>query len=119
MQVRVAEVNDPVAGCVLDPRVADVPLPRDGPVEDLCARRHLVDIERDLATDEAEGLADPVARDAAADRIQLSDQLVHRPPDPLGVGKLPVVFHSGVQSDQTFQGGSPLSHMELSCVNSR
>jgi hypothetical protein len=85
VQVAVAEVDHPPAVRVGDPGVADVPLPRHRPVEHLGAARDLVDLQVELAADDPECPADPVAGDAAADRVQLGDQLVQ----PLALGHGP------------------------------
>ena len=48
MQVRAFEIDDLFAAFVLDPGVADVPLTRDGPIEDRRARGDFVDVEVDM-----------------------------------------------------------------------
>jgi hypothetical protein len=78
-QVQVArlEVDDPLAGRVGHPGVADVPLARHRPVQHLGAGGDLVDLQAaELAADDLQGAAHAVAGDAAADRVELGDQLV-------------------------------------------
>ncbi len=58
----------------LDPGAAEVPLARDRPVEDRRAGRRLDDLEREIASEHGERLADAVAGEAARDREQLSHQ---------------------------------------------
>src|SRR5262249_34347499 len=77
VQVRVREIDDLFAVHTLDPRIADVPLSRDRPVENACSGRHLVQGEWNLALEPGERLADAVAGDAAADRKQVRRQAVH------------------------------------------
>ena len=77
MQVVGAKVDDPIALRILDVRIADIPFSRHDPVEDLGARCHLVDVERNLFADNAQRLPDTIAGDAAAQRKQSTDELVH------------------------------------------
>jgi hypothetical protein len=77
VEVAGLEVDDPLAGGVGHPGVADVPLPRHRPVQHLGAGGDLGDLQAaDLAVDDLQGAAHPVAGDAAADRVELGDQLV-------------------------------------------
>ena len=76
VEVAVGEVDDAPAAGVGDPRLADVPLPRDRPVEDLRARRYLGDLERNDPLKDLERPAGAVARDRAANRVQIPEQLV-------------------------------------------
>jgi hypothetical protein len=75
VQVAGLEVDHPLAGGVGHEGVADVPLARHRPVEHPGAAGDLVDLQVELAADELQGAAHPVPGDAAADRVQLGDQL--------------------------------------------
>ena len=85
VEVAVREVDDAAPGGILDVGVADVPFLRDGPVEDLGARRDLVELQGDPLADPAQGLADPVPGDAPADREQLLHEPEHLGPGLLGI----------------------------------
>ena len=79
VQVRVREVDDPFPVGPREPRLADVPLPRQRPVVDLCAARHLRALERDLLLDQVERRANAVAGEAPAERIEPLHERVHLP----------------------------------------
>ena len=72
VEVRLAEVDDPLARRRRDVGVADVPLVRHRPVEHLRPARHLVDLERDPLADRRSVCAHAVAGDAATDREELA-----------------------------------------------
>src|SRR5687768_17356790 len=76
VQVRAPEVDHAVALEIGDIGVSYVPLRRHRPVQDLRSGRHLVYFESDVLADDCEGFADPVAGDAAANRIQALDQAI-------------------------------------------
>ncbi len=76
VQVRAAEVDDALAGCVRDPCIADVPLTRQHPVEHLGTARDLCDLERYLPPEDRERLADAVSGKAPADRVELAHEAV-------------------------------------------
>ena len=84
VQVRAPEVHDPFAARVLHVGIADVPFLRHGPIQHLRATGHFEHGERDVRLQFAERLADPVAGDAAAVRVEIGDQCVHRGADILG-----------------------------------
>jgi hypothetical protein len=77
VEVRLLEIDDaaPVLG---DIRVGDVPLVRNGPIKDLGAARHLIEIERYPTSHSSQRFSDPVARDAATDREELAHKRLHR-----------------------------------------
>ncbi len=81
VQVRVGEVDDPIAIRPRDPGLGDVPLLGDDPVEHLGPGRDLGGLQRHSLADQPERLPEPVARDAAADRKELAGELVHLLPD--------------------------------------
>ena len=85
VEVAVREVDDAAPTGILDVGVSDVPFLRDGPVEDLGARRDLMQLQGDPFADPAKGLADPVAGDAPADREQLLHEPEHLGPDTVGI----------------------------------
>ncbi len=70
------QVDDPIAARALHPGLADVPLLRNGPVEDGRAARHLEDFEWDVLLHDPEAPANTVAGDAAHDRIEPAHQRV-------------------------------------------
>ena len=77
VQVRGAEVDDPTTRRVLDVGVADCPLARDGPIEHLRPGRHLVDLERDEALEDAQGFAHAFPGNAPRKRVEFLDQVHH------------------------------------------
>ena len=78
VEVGVLEVNDGVTIRSDESGFPDHPLLGDRPVEDLRARRDLVDDEaRKLLLKEGEGLSDACSGDTAVDRPQASCQVVH------------------------------------------
>src|SRR4026207_1487080 len=79
MQIRLVEIDDPSAVGISNVRVADVPLARHSPVEDLGSGRHIADLQRDPLTDAAQRFSQPIASDASADWIKIDDELVHFP----------------------------------------
>src|SRR5579862_757264 len=81
MQIMILEINDSFATRILNVGVADVPLSRNGPIEDRGARRYFMNRQRNLLLQSTHCLAKPVSSDAAADWVQLFDKAVHRPPN--------------------------------------
>ena len=71
VQVRPSKVDNLFAPLILDVGVANVPLARDGPIEDRGPRRHLVHLKLDMRADLAQCLPHAIAGDAAANRIYL------------------------------------------------
>ena len=106
VQVGLPKVDDPVAVQILDPRIADVPLARHGPIKYLRAGRHLVNGQWQALLDVAERVPHAVSGDAATDRIELGNEAVTdlRPPAapraaPAGSCRLPRVgFHQNRDS---------------------
>src|SRR2546430_2654245 len=74
VQIGPVKVNDFFAAAILDICIANVPLARDRPIEDLCARRHLMRFERNVRTNFTQRLSDAIAGDAAANREYLSSK---------------------------------------------
>ncbi len=70
VQAVVGELDDLLAAGPLDPRLADVPFLRHGPVQHLRAGGHLYELQLGDLGKNAQGLAQPVAGDAARDRVQ-------------------------------------------------
>src|SRR5262245_30267743 len=104
MEIGLPEVDDPVAGPVLDPRIADVPLTRHGPIEDVGARGHFAHLQGNLASDDGQRVANAPTRDAATDRVHLPNEVVHRPTGRFGVSQFPGIVDPVVQALQTFHG---------------
>src|SRR5262249_741706 len=74
VQVRPGKVNDFFAAAILDIGVANVPLARDRPIKDLCARRHLMVLELNVRTNFTQGLSYAITGDAAADGKYLASK---------------------------------------------
>src|SRR3984893_19511107 len=66
VQVGPGKVNDFFAAAILDVCIANVPLARDRPIKDLCARRHLIRLQRNVRTNFTQRLSHAIAGDAAA-----------------------------------------------------
>src|SRR5262249_51335684 len=66
---------------ILDVSIANVPFPGHGPIEHLSVGRNVVNLDRDVVPNNTQGLPNPVARDAAANRKQLGDEPIHFMPD--------------------------------------
>jgi hypothetical protein len=77
MQVGDGEIDDALAGGVLDVGVRDVPFARDRPVENLRAGRQLRCLNGDVAPDDLQRLPNAIAGDAAADRKELGGERIH------------------------------------------
>ncbi|KPV52094.1 hypothetical protein SE17_17495 [Kouleothrix aurantiaca] len=78
MQVRLAEIDHALAAAVFDIGVANIPLVGHQPVEHGRARRNLMQRQRHVFLQDAQGFAHARAGDAAADRVEPRDQGVHR-----------------------------------------
>ena len=91
----VGNVDDAVAARPVDPRRAESPFSGNDPVEDLRSRRRLDDLERDVAAEDGERVADTVPGQAPGDREELAHQLDEFLADGLGGGHgIPVDWHS-------------------------
>src|ERR1700691_4540588 len=77
VQVALLEINDFSPCGIEDKCVADIPFFRNGPIEDLCSRGNLKELERDVFLKNAEGFAHAIASDAATDGEQLNHQPMH------------------------------------------
>ena len=75
VKIVVLEIDDSFAGRVFDIGLAYVPLPRHLPVEHPGAGRNLRDFDRYDLVNDCQGLANPVAGNAAANWKQLLDQI--------------------------------------------
>ena len=84
MQIGVSKCGDGSAGRVVEPGVPNVPFIGDRPVQHLGARRHSVLLQGYSARDHAQGLANALTGNAAANWKQLPQQVVHQPPDRCG-----------------------------------
>ena len=100
VQRRVGDVDDPLAARPLDPGAAELPLARRHPVEDRRAGRRLDELERHLAREHAERLADAVARQAAGMREELAHELEELLAEGLG-------RRDGIPVDRHRSEGSP------------
>jgi hypothetical protein len=74
VQVVAPEIDDPLAGRVLDVGVPDIPLARDRPVEHRRAARYLVHLEINVPGETDPAATHAIARDAPANRIDLCGQ---------------------------------------------
>src|SRR5258706_9217788 len=74
MQVCQSEIDILLASPILDIRVANIPLARDDPIEDLGPGRYFVNLKLDVRVYRAQGLPDAKAGDTAANRIYLRDK---------------------------------------------
>src|SRR6185436_284324 len=81
VQVVVPEVDDRTSVGAAERRALDVPLERYLPVEYARARRHFVHLERDATADSAQRVSEPVAGNAAADRVELRGESEEFLPD--------------------------------------
>jgi hypothetical protein len=80
VQVGLCEVHHFPALRVLDPCIADVPFLGNRPIQNLRACRDLMQLDGNLLLQEAQALAEAVARDAAADRVKRGDELMQLSP---------------------------------------
>src|SRR5207244_1784551 len=69
--------DDALTARVFDVSIDDVPLRRHGPVEDLRTAWYFMNIQRNVLADESQRLTDAVPGNAAADRVQRRDEVVH------------------------------------------
>ena len=76
MQVGLPEINNPVPLGIFYICVANVPFFGNGPIKNCGSRWHLSGFQRNPLLDHGQSLPEPVARDAAADRIQLGCEAV-------------------------------------------
>jgi hypothetical protein len=81
MEIGNLKIDHPLAPRVLDIRVPDVPFPGHCPIEHLSAGRDVVDLDRDVTSDNTQRFTNTVARDASANRIKLGDKAIHFTPD--------------------------------------
>ncbi len=101
VEVRAPEIDDARARGVLDPRVANVPLRGDRPVEDLRPAGNLVDLEAgQLLAETPERLPEAIAGDAPAERVEVRHPGVHSPPQ-IGAVEGPPEFAE--RHDPTFR----------------
>jgi len=77
MQIGFIEIYDTFAFCILDICISDVPLLRYGPVKDRGSGRYLMYCQWDVILEKLQGLSYPITSNAAAKRIQISNDLVH------------------------------------------
>jgi hypothetical protein len=86
VQRRICDVDDARSVRRSDPGLADVPLPRQRPVEDLCAGRQLDGLDGHLPSEPRERLSHTVPREAARDRKELAHEGVELLTDDVGLG---------------------------------
>ena len=77
MKVGSLKVYHAVAPRILNVGIADVPFPGNGPIENLCASRNLMNLERDLFFDNTQRFANSIASDAPTERIKLAYHAIH------------------------------------------
>ena len=97
VQVAVPKIDDPLAAAILYICIPNIPLFRDGPIEDWGSGWHFGDLQRNSVLDQRQGLPDAIAGDAAADRIELCREAVQFPaeslPSPSGRVPLGCAWH--------------------------
>src|SRR6266545_5787345 len=104
VQVVVAEVDHAATARVLDEGAPDVPLLRDGPIEDLGACRDVMELERDPLADPIEGLPYPIPRDAPADVKELFHEPEHLGPEFASIEAPRQIAH-------TLNRSGPMGHL--------
>ena len=67
VQIRTPKIHDTLARWALYVGVANVPFTRHDPIEHLCPSRYLVQLEVDVATQQAQGLPHAITGDATRD----------------------------------------------------
>ncbi len=78
VQIRLLEINHPLAVRILHVGLADVPFFGDRPIEYLRSRWHFPEFQRNLLLQQSQRFAQSIAGDASANRIKLGDQAHHR-----------------------------------------
>ncbi len=78
VQIVVRKIDDFFAVRSLDPGLANVPLPGNRPVEHRGARRHLMNVNRQLCANAVKRCPNTIAGYAAADGVELLGQRIHR-----------------------------------------
>ena len=115
VEVGVREIDDAPTVGRGDGGAAHVPFLGNGPVERLGPGRHFAQLERHVAGDEAQSLAQAVAGDAAADREKLLDQ-----PEHGGALVAPGVVFRGLDAERgARQRQYPFSSRGLARANAR
>ena len=76
VEIGLPKVDDPIPCTIRDPRVTDIPLARHGPIEHGRPGWHLRYRQRQVCIHAAKRFANTIARNAAADGIQLRNQTV-------------------------------------------
>src|SRR5207245_9707237 len=76
VQVEALGIQDQFASGCAQPRGPERPFLRDYPVEDARAGRHFAQLERHHALEDLQRTSQALPRDAAADRVDLTDELV-------------------------------------------
>ena len=77
VQVGLTEIDEALTASVFDEGIADMPFLRYGPVQHRRAARHLMEGERNPLGNSLQRRAHTAARNATAERKQLSDEAVH------------------------------------------
>src|SRR5882724_9195910 len=84
MQIQLLEIDNSLTMRISDVGVADIPLLRHDPIEDLRSGRHFMNAQWNMAFDGLERLAQAVPSDATAQRVEVGDELIYLLPYILG-----------------------------------
>src|SRR6266550_2356401 len=77
MQVGFLIIDDFFACRIFYVSIPDVPFLRYAPIKNRRSTRHALNGQWDMLLEDSERLAHTVARQASANRVELSDQLIH------------------------------------------
>ena len=77
VQVGLTEIDEALTASIFDEGIADMPFLRHSPVQHRRATRHLMESERNPLGNSLQRRTHTAARDATAERKQLSDEAVH------------------------------------------
>ena len=78
VQIRSLKVHDSLAAGIFDVGILHVPFPRNGPIEHRRAGGNLPHAQWNARPDDVQGLPHAVTGNAAADRIEVRDEAMHR-----------------------------------------
>src|SRR5262245_60607063 len=85
MQVRTVKVDHALPARVFDICIVDIPFLRHSPVEHLRAARHVVNLEWNALSEDAQCFANAMTSNASANRKEFGYQSKHIPADRLNV----------------------------------
>src|SRR5262245_31216970 len=77
MQIRLLEIDNSFTMRISDVGVADIPLLRHNPIEDLRSGWHFMNAQWNMAVDGFERLAQAVPSNATAQRVEVGDELIY------------------------------------------